>query len=679
MAGLREWQCPPQAADEYRRLGWINEACEEGQAFLRTQRGYGDYRKAMDVLSGRRDMQGGPSYRSDLSTNGLKRDVREVIGGLANIRPWAGYHTENKAFAQNAIMMNKVSRAVYLAEYMDRSIKEVLQYAAATCTGWARPCYRRDLGGTGRGHIRLMTYGSPCVLPVQLPSNNDWQQAYAVTLMDEIPIYEAHARYPEQQDRLQPTTSQYWYSPEIRQSATGNLWKRMFNAFKRTSEYGLSDLLIPMRYTTLIDLTINTTGQMIPMGKIGSPWYYEVPSVGSDVRVGTRSDGTPIYTKATEDDARLYPYRRLVISSQSCICYDGPAFNWHGQLDLIPFCVDDWPWEAIGFSLVHEGYGLQEAQREIERGFMDKVRAKLDLPLAYDINATSLAEARKVDPMMPRGRYGVDMAMSEKPFQPVVPPEVYAIEESDFKFYEILQTARQYQLGLKDVVALSKAKVLAAAKGDQLETLLEAAGPIVKDISRSMERSCGMIGQQLKYLILQYMTTAELMQFVGEDGVTANVFDYEPESIVPSHMPHEIPHDENEKPGPSRYSRIERARWFADNLKFFMVPNSLHEITQMTHRLLLLQLRRAGLPIDSQTIFEACEVGNVEEIKARYWEEQEELIEHTLKLQAAAKAQGQELNILDMLTAGKGGSAKGKGGRPSSGQQGPRTVTKESA
>jgi hypothetical protein len=674
---FKEWQVPPQAASEDRRLGWLNEAAEEGLAWLKSQRGYGDFNKSMDILSGK-GATTPTDYRSHIATNGLKRDVREVISGLANIRPLWGYHTDNKAFTSNATMMNKVTRAIYLEQFFDRSLKEALQYAAATCTGWVRPVYRRGMSGTGKGNIQLLTYGSPCVLPVQLPSNNDWQEAYAVTLMDEVPIYMAHSMFPDFQDKLHPTSSRYWYSPEIRGAATGNLWKRMWGTMTRTNDSPLTDLYIPLRYTTVIDLTINHTGQMIPMGELGSPWYYEVPSYGSDIFVGKDKYGNATFRKADANDARLYPFRRQIISSESCICYDGPAFNWHGELDLIPFCVDDWPWEAIGFSLVHEGYDLQQAEHLIERGVMDKITAQLDLPLGYDINAVTSKEAKQFDPMKPRSRVGFDGSLVERPFAPLVPDGVYEVRPEVLTFLKDLRDSRQYQLGIKDVVALAKAR--SVAKGnDELDTLMEAQGPIVKDISRSMERGLSRIGGQLKYLVLEYLDTHRLMQYVGEDGLSEEVFDYDPTSLIPSHLPGEVSTDPvTEVSVASQYSKIQRAKWFAENLKFTLLPHSVHEITQMTHRLLLLQDRKAGLPIPSKTIFESQDLGNVDEMKREYWEEQQELITNSIKLQALAKAEGIEFNVLDMLTAGKGGSAKGKGGRPSSGQTGPRTVVKES-
>jgi hypothetical protein len=672
---LKEWQVPAQAAKLDKKLGWLNESTEEGQLWLKSQRGFDDYRKAMDILGGKISGDKLLDYRSIVSTNRLKRNVREIVGALANIRPIWGFHTDNDAFSSHANMMNKVSRAIYLEQYFDRSLKEVLQYAAATCTGFARPVYRRGMGGRGRGNIQLMTYGSPCVVPNQMPTSNDWQEAYVVHLLDEMPIYMAHSLFPDFQEQLHPTASKYWYSPDVRTAAKGNMWKRLFSGnFMRKGDNELSDLYIPIRYSTIIDLTINRTGKMIPMGELDTPWYYEVPSFGEDINIGSDREGRPIYKKATLDDARLYPFRRLMISSENVIMYDGPAFNWHGELDLIPFCVDDWPWEAIGFSLIHDGYDIQMAINEIDRGMMDKVKAQLDLPLAYDINAVNYQQAKSFDPMQPRARIGFDGGMVDQPFKPVVPPEVYKIGPEVLEVRGMFKEDMDYQLALRDIVELAKARAIGKSS-DQLEALMVASGPIIRDISRSMERSLSRIGSQMKYLILEYETTHRLMQYVGEDGMSQEVYDYDPTTIVPSHLPGESTVDANQQPIGSPTTRVNRARWFADNLRFYLLPHSVHEITQVVHQLMLLQLKQRGAPIDWRTIMEACNVPNVgtkpdgNTVQERFWNEKEEEILHMIRMQKLAESMGVDPSALS------GGQGKG-GGRPPTAQAAPQQYKK---
>ncbi len=629
-----EWQVPQPEASESYKIGWLNEAVEQGQSWIESQRGYSDLRKGLDILSGIGDKASLLDYRSQISGRRLKTNIRVVIAGLSNIRPIWGFNAQ-KDYADYAMMMNKVSRALYLEGYWDQNVKEALAYAAATCTGWMRPVATRAQAGRGHWKIKLLTYGMPCVLPVQVPSDGDFQEAYCVSLLDEVPIYMAHAKFPLYQDRLHPTSSRYWYSPEIRGAARSNAQKRATNWALGRSGKGkdnLNDLYIPIRWTTIIDHSINTTGFRQPMGEPGASWYYEVPSLGDDI-----PNGKGGVRKANENDARMYPYRRMIISSEDCVLYDGPAFNWHGELDLIPFTIDKWPWEPIGFSMVHDGWELQKSLDKVDRGTMDKIGAQLDMPLGYDINAVDKREAEQFDPMEPRARIGFDGSQVDKPFASPVPPETYRIEPEIMAWREALQAELDYQTQSRDVVELGKAQAL--GKGmDQLEALISANGPLVKDMSRSMENSLGKVGSQIGWLILQYMPTSRLMQYVGLDGMTPQVFDYKPDSIIPSHMPGEVIHDANEQMVPSKFSVQERARWFGENIQFYLMPHSVHEITQMTYRLMLLQLRQRGAPISWATIMQSCEVPNVKEPEGNT-EQEKFQAEKAIEIEQMVKAQ----------------------------------------
>lgn len=608
------WQVPPAMAADSLKIGWLDDCTEDGQSWLKSQRGYSDFRKALDTLSGRDGAARPPAvYRSQLNPNRLKRDVREVIGTLAKLRPMWGYYSENKGFADQAQMFNQVSKAWYLKTFADRKIREALQFAAATCRGWAIPGYSRDMYGTGHGEIKLESYGSPSVLPTQLPASGDWQSAYAVTILKELPVAMAHGMFPTKQHLLKPSSSRYWYSSDsVRKASQGNILQRIFGQARSASaRESITSSLVPIRYTYVIDLAINTTGSTqnskkgirIPMGEPGSSWAYDVPFIGEQIPMGRdMKTGAPLFRTATETDARLYPHRRLLISSDTAMLYDGPAFDWHGMFPGVSFCVDDWAWEPLGFSLVHEGYELNEAIKTVVRGNMDKIVSQLDPALAFDTNATSMAEARKFDPMQPRARVGFDgTAIEGEPFRQVIPPDVYKVSPESITMIEYLQSAMDDQLGVRDAMALAKMRSVGSM--DEMEKVLEANGPIIEDISRNMEPPMRDLGVMLKYLIMQYYTTPRVMQIVGIDGITPLTFDYDPSSLVPSHAP-----GEDVDAGPSALSPRERARILADNLQFFILPNSLHEMSQMVQKLGLIQLKKAGVKIDSQTIAEAWNI-----------------------------------------------------------------------
>lgn len=652
-------------------------------SWAKSQRTYPDWKRALNILSGRMDLsaEAESNYRNKVTTNRLKRNIREVTGTLSKLRPMWGYYSDNKDFASKAEMFNKIIRFWYLSQMVDRSVKRALDFAAATGLGWMHPVYRRDKYGTGKGDIRLQVFGAPSVLPTQLPESGDWQEAYAVTILKELPVAMAHGMFPTFQHRLKPTSSRYWYMNDgVRKATTGNWMARAFGKVRRSAEENnLSDLLVPIRYTYILDLSINTTGTPnpkngveIPMGEMGASWSYTVPYLGQQISVGADpQSGLPIYRTADENDARLYPHRRLIISTDTVRLYDGPAFDWHGMFPAINFCLDPWPWEPLGFTLIRDGYEIQMAINEIARGNMDKVRSQLNMSLAYDINSTSKAEAERFDPMQPRGRVGYDgSAIEGAPFQPVIPPEVLKVEPESMAMMDKFENTLDSQMAIHDIAAL--AKLRAVGSMDDIEKIVEANGPIVEDMSRSMEAPMRDLAVMVKYDIMQYYTTPRIMRIVGETNVTVDTFDYDPASLVPSHLPGENVQQ------PSSYNSAQRARNLADNLEFYIMPNTLHEIHQMTMKLGLIQLRKAGVKISSQALAEAWGIPNYGQFEGnteieRFQDEQEMDLIFAARMKEAAEAIG----LLGPGTPGQTAPGKKQEGRPPSGQAAPSLKSKD--
>ena len=113
-----------------------------------------------------------------------------------------------------------------------------------------------------------------------------------------------------------------------------------------------------------------------------------------------------------------------------------------------------------------------------------------------------------------------------------------------------------------------------------------------------------------KYLVLQYMDTSQLIPFITESGA-AHVFDYNPSELTPSHLPGELTTDANGQPVGSPTTRINRARWFARNLPFVCTPHSIHEIHQIQHILMKMQMKQRGAPIPWADIMEAASFEDV--------------------------------------------------------------------
>ena len=178
------------------------------------------------------------------------------------------------------------------------------------------------------------------------------------------------------------------------------------------------------------------------------------------------------------------------------------------------------------------------------------------------------------------------------------------------------------------------------------------------------------LGVMVKYLIMQFYTTPRVMQIVGADGISPEVFDYDPASLIPSHGPGENPD------GPSALTARQRARIFADNLRFLILPGSLHEMTQMVMKLGLIQLKKAGVKISSQTIAEAWSVANYGTFEGNTeiekWQNEQEM---DIAFAARMKEEAGALGLLQP----PGGAAPGKNpeGRPNANTAAPALQQKD--
>lgn len=686
-----QWQCPNFEASDETKLGFVRRAIEFGIKWNQDHIDAKSMQKAMDILAGK---SGGEisSNWSKFTTGDLKRAVTEIVETLADIRPFWGYNTDNKAFLDHANMMSKTAKAIYLECFVDRALKDALQMAAATQCGFLHPIYSRSMFGAGDGEFRFMALGQPDVLPVQLPRDRDYQRAYIVTLALPFGVAEAHARFPEYQQFLKPFAKKKYgrtKGGEDRRSYDQSRWK-MHSLDSQLEQY--TDIY----YTYVLDLRINfgeidpqgkpilgedgnPIGKEMEMGQPGTSWNYKVPYVGQmiDRFEGGRSVNRP----ATVDDCRVYPQRRLLISCDNALMYDGPAFDWHGMVPLVPFYFDKWAWGDAN-SLFDGTYPIQDAIDDLARSIYRVAMARARPGKVYNLDITTgdkqgkltSRQAEGIDPFDPGVTWGIDGDIKEPVLRPPMPEWCYNIPEWLFKVIEILQASIQRQLGLDQIKALEKLR----ANIQDPEKALDAEGPVVMGTSRSMEMGLRDMGEMMKYLILQYMTTGRIMQIVGAEAIAPEVFDYSPDMVIPSHMPGEKTIDETSGQAvPSNTDVSTRAKTFAKNIRYYITPHSLHYIAQNKFKLNLLAAQGKGVVVDPETMANAFEIPNWgsldgSTVKEKVFEWAKEQLKEKADLAKLEKA----LGLAPPPEEGKPGPKPGEGGRPASHKEAPKTKQK---
>ena len=285
---------------------------------------------------------------------------------------------------------------------------------------------------------------------------------------------------------------------------------------------------------------------------------------------------------------------RLIITSSGLdkVMYDGTSFDWDPNFPVIQFTVDDVPWEPGGRSMVGDVASIETTIRKHERKVDQVMTARKNPPMGYDLDTNGGAKIEHFDIFEEDVRLGLAGGEPTKTFQSLLPDTV-TVDGTDFDWLNYLGEKEQAQLGLNDVGNLQNMKLNIA--NDTADKMLESIGSLAKGIAMRIEKANKRVGERMKYLIPQWFDADRLIEYVGPDNIAKEMFDFNPDDMVPSHLPDEmIKGLYPEKP--SMYDRLTRARFFVKKLRLISVPSTLLRITAMQQQLLYLQLKRGQAP-----------------------------------------------------------------------------------
>lgn len=671
-----------------RILGWVQGAIVEAESLLKSNSGYNFVDASRRIMAdwGFDEL---PSTLSKVSFNFVKRDARDLIATLANPRPISTFKTDNQLYNFQADVLNKCYLAWYIRCNVDRSIRKALQYAAVEGTGYIMTGWNPGYWGTGKGDIELTALGVDQVLPLGIsPDNWDLQKAYGVIIRRQVPVVDVIRRYPASAANIAPD------------GESASWWRRMFGGQRTVSatphntfgqDRGFRDIdptgraIVTVYDIYLQDASVNNSQQEMIMGVPGSPWEYHVPYYGQDLPTGVADleTGQPLMRKADYYDARVYPYRRHIVCTNRAVLYDGPSKYWHGQVPIIKFTLDDWPFEYCGIPITREPAKLQAAVTSLLRALDDSENAKLRPPIGYDRNRVDDQTARSFDPRMGGQIIGMDDVTMGEMFRVLLDPTYFQMGQNTLQTVQWMRQVGKELIGLPDLQNLQQAAQIPS--GDTIEKLGELAGPLANDMSRNMEAAMRDLAEQFKALCFEFYTAKRRFTLLGPDGLTPEDYDYDPDSLVP-----EIQNTAGVRPGSTR---AERAREHMNNFHFTIVPNSIYGMTQSNRKMLNIQLARMGFPISPYTVLESCDVPNpgqppvgaVTEIE-KFWAWKKEEAKRALEIQAEVQQAQMAMDPTMALAAmaqqaagggGGGGNVNPQGeGRPPSGQTLPRQEIK---
>lgn len=583
----------PHTDYERSMFRWIEEVITEGDGILRDEPMYAEADRNISYVMGDQIDPKRPRELSNILDNLLKDTTLKTVAGLTDIHPLFGFKTFNPAFQQQSEVLDKLTRAWWTGTYSDLQLADCVKLSAVLGVGFVEVAWVQNAGG-GVGDIMLIPRDPRDVIPIRPTMTRSVQDWQGVILRDSKNINEIRQRYGDKAKHIRPDRGGSFADRTWKRARAG--WPWLGGATTETSRPMPRNAVQRVPSVDFIQIYIKDysehSGQPLLMGEKGTSWSYWVYPEGFI---------KPNGEKATVADSRLYPRGRLIIAVPGqAVLYDGPNPYWHGMFPVAKLQLDPWPWALWGGSLVKDLRPLQDGINETLNGIFDAVRKALRPGIIADKKSVPEGLWQKINTRL-AGLKLKQNPMAGKGIEFTEPPQ---LPEYVFQMLELLVTRSESKAGVANLEALSQLKQTPAS--ESVETLQQALSPLLRLKGRLLEGFLREVGEMVKVDFFQFYNMQRRMQYLGEDGIAFNDFDYDPGSLVPAM----VPSDEGYMAEyDATLDRSERARAHQKNFTFQITPNSLLSINQLSRKMTYLQLSRMGL-VDRWTLYDILEIPN---------------------------------------------------------------------
>lgn len=650
----------PDEAYENGVLSWLYEAIQEGEGIIKDEPAYESIDKHINYIMGDQIDWRRPSELSSVNDNRLKSILNQTVAALTDIHPLFGFKTYNAKFKDQEDVLVKLSQAWWVNTFADLKLADVIKFAAGVGTGYCEVSWDAS-AASGAGDITLRPLDPRDVLPIRPNLGGSVQDWEGVIIRTAKSPGELKVRFPDKAHRIEA---------DNQPSIVGRTWSRARKLMSLVVSPSAVDNLnasngrnLPRRMPTLDLYTIYmkdrrlcTDAQPRVMGDPRTTWSYTVYPVGwTQVPDGTDGMGNQKFRKANIEDSKLYPRGRLIIATKKAVLFDGPNPYWHGMFPVAKLCLDPWPWSLLGLGLVHDIIPLQDALNETLNGILDHVRKLLRPAVVADKKSVASSIWERIDTRVP----GIKLKTNASAGKGIefVSPE--ALPQYTFDMLQFLTGEMDYQAGTANLAALSQ---LNQVPGENtIEKMQEALSPVLRLKGRLLEYFLREIGEMVKGNFFQFYNMPRRVSMLGDQGIVFNDFDFDPGSLIPAYGKDDPDYMwELDKSRP----RADRAQWYHKNFTFTITPNSLLAISQMTRKLMYMQLRTMNPPlVDKWTLWEVLEVPNggtppngENTIDQRLVAEQMEMMQAQMAMQQGAMMAGMGMDP----SMGGGGNPEGR-------------------
>jgi hypothetical protein len=346
--------------------------------------------------------------------------------------------------------------------------------------------------------------------------------------------------------------------------------------------------------TYLNDFTRNLTNKPLVMGDPAANWSYIV-----------------------DPGQKLYPQKRLIVSTPELILYDGPNPYWHSMYPFARLKLWDVPWCFLGLSILHDTIPIQDGINDTLAELRLGLKQWTNPDVEFDKQGTSRAFQLGLDPRKPGKKIAINRlgGSGQDPYKKHEGPpgQVLAL---------LLQTFEKLELVHDDLTGVANLQNLMQLRqmpgADTIQKYYEALTPELRQEGRMVEAFLREVAQMFKFNIFQFETQARRRNILGDQAVALEDFDYDPSLLVPAQDPMSVD-EATGMPTPNpdyvpqldkKLSRGERAKYFARLFTFTVAPNSILAMAAQERKMMTFQLARAGY-VDFWTLHESLETPNV--------------------------------------------------------------------
>ena len=567
------WQVPPHDADPRRVQQWAESFIEQGGKWLENTRALSSLQSDIRLLSG----EGKMAVRS----NQLLPDINDFVETFADVRKICTYSTKLESLKPTAQVYNGFQQHIFDSSQFRKNTRAALQWATVG-RGYMWPKYTIDRYGYGKGGVKFESLGPLDVVFDQLPASNDIQEAYAVGIIRPVPLVEAHARHWAFAEQILPINHFDW-----KKYGTLGTVRRMdfysrWNFSEEPSDW--AQHYTQFGFVFVRSLELNRTGKRQRFGTEGSPWGYEVPTMGEIIASVNPFNEMPQSREAKEQDCLLYPQLRLIITCPTCPVplYDGCAFDWHGEMPPIPYDLGDQAWTPFAPSIVSQVSSLERARRRLISTSTELSEVAMNPPMGYDLNAgVPQKQLTNMDLLRAQGvRIGTSGEPGKK-FHNFITKEMMEAGKDSIEQIKLINAAIEKTLGKNSIQALKDVKQ--GLSEGSFDKFMQDMGPFGKGIVANEALAHKKIGGMLKYMAPEYYTEKQIMAYVGEDGTTLETFTFDPALLDPS-----SPDTPFKTEG---MTRRERCMWMAEQIETTANPaellTSTHQQDQLKYLMFL--------------------------------------------------------------------------------------------